>query len=144
MQLMRVANPSESYTISLPDDVTEDYDGRVASFWKDGQSLLLQMSSYLRYEGTQVCAADRLDSLLKQVALQDVSRNVSISIDSPDVEAAVGFDADGVKWIYIFAVWLDLAILISISGAPLDFVANNNWAFNAIRSIRRISHFDVL
>jgi len=134
---MKTLNPTESYCISLPDDIAEDYDERVASYWKEGHSLLLQVSSYIRHEGPQVSAAERLKSRLQQESLLNVSWDVCVTIDCPDLDTAVGIDCEGVRWIYVYAVWPDLTIFASISGDDKDVKDNRNWALEAINSIRR-------
>ena len=134
---MKTLNPTGSYYISLPDDTIEDYDGRVASYWKDGCSLLLQVSSYIRKEDPQVSATERLGSRLHQGFLSSLSRDVHIEIDCPDIAMAKGIDGEDVWWIYLYAVWSDLTIFASISGENKDVNNNCNWAFESIRSIQR-------
>ena len=134
---MKTLNPTGSYCISLPDDVAEDYDERVASYWKEGHSLLLQVSSYIRHEGPQVSAAERLDARLQQESLSGVSRDVCITIDCPDIETAGGIDCEGTRWVYVYAVWPDLTIFASISGDDKDVRDNSCWALEAINSILR-------
>ena len=56
MTRVKTVRPSPSFTLAVPEEAREDDDQRVSSFWIDGQPLLLQLSSYLRYEGVQVDA----------------------------------------------------------------------------------------
>jgi len=58
-------------------------------------------------------------------------------VDSPDYAAASGVDEKGLMWVYIYAVWDDLTIFITVSGDESDLLGEGNWAFQAVRSVRR-------
>ncbi len=60
---MKVLQPTTSYEIAFPDDIVEDHDGKVASYWRPGSSVLLQLSSTARVEGEQAPADVRLQDL---------------------------------------------------------------------------------
>ena len=62
---MKEANPFPSVSILLPDDIVEDNDATVASYWKKGDTCLLQISSFLREQGPQVSAAERLSQRIR-------------------------------------------------------------------------------
>lgn len=57
---MKRVNPFPSLSLLLPDDVVEEIDSTVASYWKRGDTCLLQLSSFLREQGPQVSAVQRL------------------------------------------------------------------------------------
>lgn len=134
---MRDICPTGSYCISVPDDVAEDYDGQVASFWKEGANLLLQVSSYARYEGAQVGAQERLRRRLERESLHDISHSPPVSPNCPDWAAASGIDEEGVEWIFIYAVWDDLTILLTVSRSSGDLRSVDCWTTEAVNSLRR-------
>ena len=121
----------------LPTKVAEDKDDRVASYWMPGQGLLLQTSSYARFEGEPISAQDRLQARTARESLSNLAiEKVSIP-DCPDHAAVAGTDQEGCRWVYCYAVWSDLTILITISGTPQELEDNASWAFKALRSLRR-------
>jgi hypothetical protein len=134
---MRRITPTGSFFITVPEDVIEEYDGRVASFWKKNREILLQVSSYARHEGPQIGAEERLMSLLKRQPLSQVSRSVALAVDCPDFAVARGVDQGGVAWVYAYAVWPGLAVMITISGNEREALNDGNWAFGAVRSLGR-------
>ena len=137
MSNTKTFSPTGSYWINLPSDVEEEKDERVASYWKSGSEVLFQSSSYSRNEGKQISASHRLKARLASEALSDVKEE-SFSIPScPDCAAASGVDAEGYRWLYCYAVWPDLTILITISGPPQELKEKGSWALDAVRSIRR-------
>lgn len=48
---LMTANPFSSFSLLLPDDVVEDHENTVASYWKKGDSCLLQVSSFGKTQG---------------------------------------------------------------------------------------------
>lgn len=136
-QSMRCVSPTGSYFFDVPEMASEDQAGRVFSFWVQDRSLLLQVSSYSRHEGAQVGAMERLDALLKRQPLAGLSAGPSMAVDCPDYASAKGVDNEGCVWVYAYAVWDDLALMITVSGDEQDLEDTENWAFAAVRSIRR-------
>jgi len=123
----------------LPDNVCEDKDDRVMSYWLQGHEVLLQLSSNARVEGKQVSANDRLKSRLVKENFSDLKIE-SISIPScPDCAAMSGIDDKKYRWIYCYAVWPDLAVLITISGRPDELAKHGAWVFDGLKSISRAS-----
>ena len=137
MSLSKPVSPTGSYIMILPDNVCEDKDERVASYWLPGQEVLLQTSSYTRTEGKQVSANERLKARLAKENLSDV-KNGNVSINScPDCASMSGIDDKGCHWLFCYAVWQDLAILVTISGQPDELAQNGAWAFDGLKSILR-------
>ena len=66
MNQLRTVRPSPSYTVSVPDAAREEHEGRVSSYWLHGEPVLLQLSSYLRLDGPQVAAHERLQDRVKR------------------------------------------------------------------------------
>ncbi len=60
-----------------------------------------------------------------------------MAVDCPDYASAKGVDNEGCVWVYAYAVWDDLALMITVSGDEQDLEDTENWAFAAVRSIRR-------
>lgn len=132
----RVITPTDSYSLRLPKEVVGQYEDRTASFWKPGEGTLLQVSSYVRLEGPQVPAGIRLDELLSRERLKVITRNVTEQVECPDWAAALAEDDEGVRWLYGYAVWPDLCVMVSISGIPQELANAGTWAFDALRSLQ--------
>jgi hypothetical protein len=131
--------PSESYELSLPRCVQEEHDGRVSSFWLAGAPLLLQLSSYVRRDGPQVMARDRLKDRVAKTSGNWILWKQSVNAN-PQVDQATAelLDTDGVLWVHSYLVWSHLAIYATISG-PADVVRDpENWAMKGLRSIQPI------
>ena len=133
---MKTLQPSPSYEITLPDDVVEDYDGRVSSYWRAGNTLLLQLSSTQRIQGEQVSAADRLRDLHTRLLADWSPFNLAPESFSGDLAGSQMTDSKGQRWIDTYLVTSDLAIYATISGAPENFKDQSNWAMDAVRTIR--------
>jgi hypothetical protein len=97
--------------------------------------VLLQVSSYLRTSGEHVSAAERLASRLGQGGLRGVQPVEFGPEACPDRAAVEATDSEGTYWMFGYAVWPDLTILVSISRT--DHLEDAAWAFDAARSIRR-------
>jgi len=134
---MKKVSPTDSYSLVIPEDVIEEYDGRVASYWKKDHDTLLQLSSYRRMEGEQVTANERLLSRLKQENLKKVKILAEPVIDCPDIASAEGMDHEGLWWLYIYAVWNDLTILITVTDQRAGILKRVTWVSEAIKTIRR-------
>jgi hypothetical protein len=134
---LKTAKPSTNYELTLPQDVREDYDGRPASYWLDGEPLLLQLSSYVRDQGVQVPANDRLkDRMSKDARIWTVWRTKIHPDQSLDQAAAEYTDDKGLVWVHAYLVWPHLAIYVTISG-PEQLVRDlDNWALESLRSLR--------
>ena len=65
---MKAANPFPSVSLLLPEDVLENHDDRVSSYWRKGDTCLLQLSSFTRQSGAQVSATQRLSDRTKAEA----------------------------------------------------------------------------
>jgi hypothetical protein len=69
----KIVRPSNSYRLELPREICEQYDERVSSFWLDGGPVLLQLSSYIRNEGEQLRAEDRLKDRISKMIITGIS-----------------------------------------------------------------------
>ncbi len=123
--------------IDLPQEVREQYDGRVCSFWKDGKPLLLQLSSYLRAEGTQLGARGRLRERMAKHAEDwkawDENLFPELSVDQATAEF---LDESGLLWIHSYLVWPHLTVYATISGPEADVRKLDSWAMDALRSLK--------
>ena len=138
---LRMVRPSPSYYIRLPEGVAEQSDGRVSSFWIDGEPLLLQLSSYVREKGRQPSARSRLrDRMAKHSEAWTIWSAGLHPDDTLDQATAEFIDKNGVLWLHSYLVWPHLAIYITISG-PEDLVSNEkNWARQSLGSLRLTTH----
>lgn len=133
---MKTVLPSSSYFLLLPNEIAQSADGRVSSFWIEGEPLLLQLSSYLRDGQEQVGAMQRLkDRIAKSSARWTIwDENIH---PSQHVEQAVGetSDKDGVTWVHAYLVWPHLTVHATISGPRESVRADDSWASEALRSL---------
>jgi hypothetical protein len=132
---MPTHQPTDNYEISLPDDVVDDYDGRVSSYWIPGNSVLLQLSSTLRIEGGQVAAADRLRDLYLRSPADWISVDLLPMNFSGESAAARMKDEKGTTWIHIYLTTDTITVYATVSG-PGRELGIDNWALEAIRGIR--------
>jgi hypothetical protein len=138
---VKVVKPSSSYQVALPEEVSEQFEERVSSFWVDGIPLLLQLSSYVRERGRQVKARTRLKERIAKHAQRWKTWEAKIYPDSAVDQATAEFtDENGIFWVHSYLVWPHLTIYGTISG-PEELVRDQeNWAIQGLRSIRLISH----
>jgi hypothetical protein len=116
-------------------------DERVTSFWVDGGPLLLQLSSYIRSQGEQLTARDRLKDRIAKHDQQwqrwEAKIYPNLTVDQATAEY---IDNDGLLWVHSYLVWPHLAIYSIISG-PEDLVRRgDNWAIQSLKSIRLTAH----
>jgi hypothetical protein len=137
----KAVKPSSSYELALPESVCEQSDGRVSSFWLDGQPLLLQLSSYIRENGVPTAASDRLRARIAKHAESWRAWESKIYPD-PAVDQATGefTDAQGVLWVHTYLVWPHLTIYATISGPKAQVTDQNNWAIQGLKSVRLVTH----
>jgi hypothetical protein len=133
--------PSSSYELALPESVCEQSDGRVSSFWLEGQPLLLQFSSYIRETGVQTTASDRLRTRIgKQAEPWRVWKSKIYPDPVVDQATAEFTDAKGVLWVHTYLVWPHLTIYAIISGPKAQVTGQYNWAIQGLKSVRLITH----
>lgn len=138
---VKVVKPSSTYQVALPEDVSEQSEERVSSFWIDGTPLLLQLSSYVRERGRQVKARTRLKERIAKYPQRWNTWEAKIYPDSAVDQATAEFtDENGVLWVHSYLVWPHLTIYGTISG-PEELVRDReNWAIQGLRSIRLVTH----
>lgn len=130
-----ILRPTSSYEIEVPEEVSRDVDGRVCSLWMNGQSLLLQLSSYQRTTGDQVSAAQRL-----QDRIDKTSSNWRWVFETPcrdqaaDQAVAERFDGEGL-WLHCYLVWPHLTVYATLSGAEAEVQNGSSWARVALSSV---------
>jgi hypothetical protein len=134
---MHTIKPTPSVVMDVADVVMEEYDAGVASYWREGSSVLLQVSSHRRTSGEQVGASRRLEARLDRENLADVRLEAIEIASCPDIAAASGVDSESIRWYYIYAVWADLMLFITVSGEECELDVNGAWAFESIRTARR-------
>jgi len=134
-------SPSGSYDLDLPDDISEQYDDRVSSFWRPGEPMLLQLSSHVRESGSQVSAADRPRERIAALPSGWAASSVRLHVDAHiDQATAEPIDEKGLLWLHTYIVWPKLAVYVAISG-PREAVEDpDNWAIRAVRSLSLNSH----
>jgi hypothetical protein len=138
---MITVRPSSSFSLTVPDGIIEDVDGRASSYWFLESPTLLQLSSYIRVEGPQVSAAQRLKDRMEatpgdwKIWAEPIHPNRTI-----DQAAAQYVDEDSVKWVHAYLVWPHLAIFVTISGSEGRLNVNEDWPFQSLRSIALTTH----
>ena len=133
-----VISPTNSYEVTLPDDVQQGWDETVVSFWRKGSNCALQVSSFVRSSGKQVSAKGRLADRMKSMGGDWVEGAVDLS--TLNCEIAVGTTVDkeeGFKWTHVYLVWPDLTVYATLSRPVLEPPESEDWAIEGLRSIRR-------
>ena len=129
------ANPFPSFSISLPDGVTEDHENTVASYWKKGDSCLLQVSSFQRDSGPQVSAAQRLSDRAKMGGTWQPF-NLLQEIRGCEAVAASTVDEHGTVWVHAYLVWPWLTVHVTVSRQSDS--SDCEWAWKAVSTIRPV------
>jgi hypothetical protein len=128
--------PTESYGLFLPPNILHRADKRVSSFWRDGDPVLLQTSSYSRGAGAQISASDRLQD---RIAKHDVEWHIWVEplIGGTSIDQAIGEfeDVDGTLWVHAYFVWPHLTVYATVSGPAEKVRDRENWAWEGLKSI---------
>jgi hypothetical protein len=132
---MKTVRPTSSYQFQLPDEIRESTDTRVSSFWIEGQSLLLQTSSYQRIEGEQIPAEQRLRERMAKHASDWESLASNLCPDPAVDQAAAEQQADGLVWIHAYFVWTHLTVYATLSGSAESVRDPNSWARTALKTL---------
>jgi hypothetical protein len=132
---MKRATPFPSLALSLPDDIEEDNDSTVASYWKQNDSCLLQISSFRRDRGPQVSATQRL---MERMQARGDWKTITLTraIEGCDIAAASIKDEQNTSWVHAHLVWEWLAVHATIS--TKDQLAVCDWAWDSLFSIRPV------
>lgn len=132
---LKTLSPAGSYSLSVPSNIAEEIDGHSISLWVPRDETLLQISSRRREDGDQVGAHERLRARLQIRPLINVHAE-SLQIEGcPDVAAARADDDDKSRWLFVYAVWPDLSVFLTISH-PEALPIRPSWAMEAVRSLR--------
>lgn len=142
MTRLKIVRPSPSFTIAVPAGVREEQDDRVTSFWVARQPLLLQVSSYLRFDGEQVDARTRLlERIAQHPEVAWTPWPERMHPDGSIDEATAGHvDDQQVLWLHTYLVWPHLTVHAIVSG-PDDLVRQaGNWARQAVATVALAVH----
>ena len=132
---MKRANPFPSVSLLLPNEIAEDTDAKVASYWKSDDTCLLQISSFLREQGPQVSAMQRLSERTRAGGKWEPV-DLSFTIEGCDVAGASTKDDEGTSWVHVYLVWEWVAVHATVSRQ--GEVSECDWAWNALSSIRPV------
>jgi hypothetical protein len=132
---MKSATPFPSLSLSLPDDIREDTDSSVASYWRRNDTCLLQLSSSLRNSGPQISAEQRLTDRMRAGG-EWRKVNLERKIQGCDVAAASTQDGENSSWVHVYLVWDWLAVYATISHTRGPSTCD--WAWDALFSIRPV------
>ena len=136
---MLTFSPTNSYQVTLPDDILQKHEDRVSSFWRPGSHSALQLSSYARDAGAQVSAEQRLRERMERTGFEWSPLPEFHSRETSDFAAATLTNEDGWVWTHVYLVWPDLAIYATISKSPHENRDAASWAINAVENIKRLS-----
>ncbi len=127
---------TKSYTIDIPENVIEDVDGTVTSYWKKGEDSALQLSSIYLRTGDQIPAQQRMDERLARK--ENVSPTAfQVETVAPDHAGITFVDEQGTLWLYVYLVWSDLSIFATVF-VPHDGInLRDTWQYQSMKSIRR-------
>jgi hypothetical protein len=138
---LNVVKPSNSYQVTLPENVCEQFEERLSSFWLEGKPLLLQLSSYVREKGRQLGAQTRLEERIEKHSQRWSTWEAEIYPDSAVDQATAEFtDENGVLWVHSYLVWPHLTIYVTISGPEELVRGQDNWAIQGLKSIKLVTH----
>jgi hypothetical protein len=133
---MKSTKPFPSFSLLLPDEVTEDHrDTNVVSYWIAGDSCLLQLSSFMRNSGKQIPATERLSERIRNGG-QWKSLEVPHAANGCEAAAAQTTDDNGTTWVHAYLVWpwLSIHVTVSRNGDPLAC----EWPWAALSTIRPV------
>jgi hypothetical protein len=134
---MKAINPFPSFSISLPDEVLEDHQGStVASYWKTGDSCLLQVSCFRRDSGQQVPARQRLSERMEKSGKWKPF-TLPHELRGCEAAAALMVDGQGTMWVHAYLVWPWLTVHVTVSRKG-DDLSLCEWALEAISSIHPV------
>jgi hypothetical protein len=132
---MKAANPFPSVCLLLPEDALEDHDDRVFSCWRQGDTCLLQLSSFARQSGAQISAAQRLSDRTKTGGNWkpfDLPRK----LEGCEAAAATMVDEHGTSWVHVYMVWPWVALHVTVSRK--GELQDCHWAWDSLASIRPV------
>jgi hypothetical protein len=132
---MKTVNPSPAVSILLPEDVLENYNDRVSSYWRKGDTCLLQMGRFLSESGSQVRATQLLS---ERTVIHGTWKSLDLFRKPEGLEAAgaIMVDEQGVCWVQLYLVWQRLAVHVTVSRqGPLEACP---WVWNSLASIRAV------
>jgi hypothetical protein len=137
---MKSVSPTGSYILDIPQAAVEDIDGRVSSYWIDGEDRCLQLSSYARIGAAQppppsVRLSDRLQREGRRKSTQ-----IRLTVAGATTAAAEFTDEEGIQWLYVYVSWPDLTIFVTASGPEGQVFGHDSWLIRSIESIRRAGH----
>lgn len=137
---MKTIRPSSSYKIVVPDNIRERADTRAISFWVDGESLLLQLSSYQRTEGKVISAQMRLQERMEKTPSAWNEVRARLCSDPIVDEAVAEEQKDGLLWVHAYFVWPHLTVYAPISGPPQEVRNPDTWARAALKELSLSVH----
>jgi hypothetical protein len=112
-------------------------DERVSSYWVDGERVLLQLSSYVKPEGSPIPAEQRLqERIAKSSGQWKIWERSALATYGAEQAFAETVDSEGLLWIHAYFVSPNLTVYATVSG-PEDEVRNTqNWAITALDSMK--------
>jgi hypothetical protein len=132
---MKSAKPFPSFSLLLPDDIQADSDSSVASYWKQDDTCLLQLSSFVRKSVPQISAIQRLKDRMRAGGEWQAVRLVR-TIEGCEIAAASTKDQDDTSWVHVYLVWDLLAVHATVSHKGQSSTCD--WAWDALFSIRPV------
>lgn len=135
-----IVYPSKSFQIELPDNIQEDEDGFVSSYWINGSSLLLQFSSFVRTEGLQIGARERLRQYTNSNPAKWCGVKEPLCLNGNVDQAAAEHQDNQAFWLHAFLVWPHLAVHSTISGPFAEVKAQHTWARQALKTLSLVIH----
>jgi hypothetical protein len=119
----------------LPDDVAENHEDTIASYWRKGDTCLLQVSSFRRDSGPQISAAQRLSERVEMGGIWKPF-NLPRKIHGCEAVAASTVDDRGTAWVHVYLVWPWLSVHVTVSRQ--GDLSGCEWAWEAISGIHAV------
>ncbi|GAC1430945.1 MAG: hypothetical protein NVSMB62_28150 [Acidobacteriaceae bacterium] len=134
-----IVRPSPSYQIELPDQIVQEHEERVSSFWLPGEEVLLQLSSYRRTEGTVVSAQQRLTDRIAKGEGGWTLLTLKLLADPTADEACAEQLKGTAYWLHCYLVWPHLTIYTTIIGPVADVRNASGWARESLSSLTLVA-----
>jgi len=132
---MKATKPFPSFSMVLPDNIVEEADGAVVSYWKRGDSCLLQISCFRRDSGPQISALQRLNDRVEKSGTW-TPFTLPVRVEGCEAAAASTTDNQGTICVHVYLVWPWLTIHVTVSRQ--GDISACDWVWSAVSSIRPV------
>jgi hypothetical protein len=128
---MKVVSPFPTFCILLPEDLSENHDHDIISYWKSEDTCLLQLSSV----GTSSIQQSASQRLFEQTMISGRWKSFELRQSPCGCEsAAATMNADGVSYLQVYLVWPTCTVHATVSRqGQLDVC---QWVWDLLASVQ--------